>query len=472
MTGYLKLFRAFRGSLVVLFVMISDLACILAGFTLAGFLTDVLRWGHDTHWLESPEILVTLIVFFGLQVSLGSYRSFRSVSPSKQNRIALRSYLYGFLMICGISFVIRREVYLEPRFMLSILFLPAFYLVIRSFIWSLTTRIHPSGLGALRTLVIGEGVMLKRIVPWLERIPGYDLVDVIPSGSTGPQTTTEVERVDLEGRIVAEQIDLVLLSPSSMNGSKEYLERLCRTRHIHVRIIPPEIDVLFTNTTIDDLMGIPLVLPANDSFPRGRILFKRLVDLAGATILTVFLSPLLLIVAVATKLETPGPVLFRQRRNLSGTDSAFDIYKFRSMTVEAERDKTILRNESTGALFKVREDPRVTKVGRFIRRYSIDELPQLINIFRGEMSLVGPRPLPVEDYARISEEDSIHSLYRHRSAMKPGLTGLWQISGRSDLGFREMVLLDVYYIENHTHLFDLEIMLRTIPAVLFARGAY
>jgi len=452
--------------------MISDLASIVAGFFLSGFLADILRWSDGTHWLESSDVLVTLIVLFGMQVSLGSYRSFRNVSPSKQNRIALRSYLYGFLMICGITFVIRHEIYLEPRFMLFILFLPALYLVIRGFVWSVITHIHPSGLGALRTLVVGEGAMLKRIVPWLERIPGYDLVDVIPSGLTGRETRTGLEGIDLEKLIVSEQIDLLLLSPSSMNGSKDYLEHLCRTQRIHVRIIPPEIDVLFTHTTIDDLMGIPLVLPANDSFPRGRILFKRLVDLAGATVLTVLLSPLLLVVAIATKLETPGPVLFRQRRNLSGSDRAFDIYKFRSMTVEADRDKTILRNESTGALFKVREDPRVTKLGRFIRRYSIDELPQLINIFRGEMSLVGPRPLPVEDFALISEEDSIHSLYRHRSAMKPGLTGLWQISGRSDLGFREMVLLDVYYIENHTHLFDLEIMLRTIPAVLFARGAY
>jgi lipopolysaccharide/colanic/teichoic acid biosynthesis glycosyltransferase len=150
----------------------------------------------------------------------------------------------------------------------------------------------------------------------------------------------------------------------------------------------------------------------------------------------------------------------------------FDIYKFRSMTHEAERSKASLRNESNGALFKVRQDPRVTRVGRIIRRYSIDELPQLINIFKGDMSLVGPRPLPVEDFMHLSEEDKMGTLYHHRSAMKPGLTGLWQISGRSDLGFREMLLLDIYYIENHTHLFDLEILLRTIPAVLFARGAY
>jgi len=123
-------------------------------------------------------------------------------------------------------------------------------------------------------------------------------------------------------------------------------------------------------------------------------------------------------------------------------------------------------------LFKIRDDPRRTAVGKFLRRHSLDELPQLINVLKGEMSIVGPRPLPIEDYAHLSKEENLGGYYVHRAEGKPGITGLWQISGRSDLGFKEMVLLDLYYLENQSFLFDLEIIFATIPVVLFGRGAY
>ncbi len=466
------LVRNVRRSVVIALVMIADLAAITGSFALSESIChggNAIGAGLST---EPSWLFVSLIVLFGLQTSLGSYRIFRQVSPLKQNLIALRSYCYGITMTSGIILVVHKGFYWSETVMVFFLLLPFFYLLLRSSLWFTLTRIPPAGLGASRTIVVGEAAILERAVSWLGRLPGYELVGSMNSPEQCSGGTPSFESLGLEERIVNEKIDLVLLFSSSMNGSQEYLERLSRSYGIHVRVIPPEIDILFTRTMIDDLMGIPLVLAANHGFPRTRMVFKRTVDLAGALALTVFLSPLLLLVAIITKIESPGPVLFKQRRCLSGTDSAFDIYKFRSMQEEADGGKGSLKNESSGALFKVKKDPRVTRVGRFIRRYSIDELPQLINIFKGEMSLVGPRPLPVEDFDRLSDEDSIHRLHRHRSAMKPGLTGLWQVSGRSDLGFREMVLLDVYYIENHTHLFDLEILLRTIPAVLFAKGAY
>jgi lipopolysaccharide/colanic/teichoic acid biosynthesis glycosyltransferase len=332
--------------------------------------------------------------------------------------------------------------------------LPVLFVVFRALLWSIFVRSSPGALGALRTVIIGDGPLVSKIASWLERIPGYELVETIPALGVNKGTGPSLQNLRLEDRIVADRLDMVLLSTTMVNGSKEYLENLCRKHGIHIKLIPPEVDVLLNRPAIDDLLGIPLVLSTEAGYSRGRLILKRGVDLIGAAILTIVLSPLLFLVALATKLESTGPVLFRQRRCLSGTDTVFDIYKFRSMSVQADSGKMNLPNESNGALFKLRQDPRVTRVGRFIRRYSIDELPQLINIFKGDMSLVGPRPLPVEDFDRLSEDDKIHSLYRHRSAMKPGLTGLWQISGRSDLGFREMILLDVYYIENHTHLFD------------------
>jgi exopolysaccharide biosynthesis polyprenyl glycosylphosphotransferase len=458
--------------MVVLFVVMADIGAIIVSFYVSGLLADAPGWTAANQESEMPWLMISLIVLMGLQTALGSYRSFRSVSSSQQNRIALRSYVFGVLMIGCILLVEGRTAYAGPQAVLFMILLPALYLLVRWILWQWITHVHPSGIGAMRTVVIGEGTLLHKIVAWLKRVPGYDLVDVITVQAAAQEKGSALERLNLEKRIVDEQLDLLIVSPASMNGSKEYLEQLCRLQNIHVRLIPPEIEILFTQATIDDLMGIPLVLKARHGFPRGRMFLKRAIDLLGAAALTVLLSPLLLLVIIATWLESPGPVIYKQRRCLSGTDKAFDIYKFRSMTVEADQGKTILQNESTGALFKVRRDPRVTRVGRLIRRYSIDELPQLINIFKGEMSLVGPRPLPLEDFARLSEDDAVDAFCNHRSAMKPGLTGLWQISGRSDLGFREMILLDVYYIENHTHLFDLEIMLRTIPAVILARGAY
>jgi lipopolysaccharide/colanic/teichoic acid biosynthesis glycosyltransferase len=148
--------------------------------------------------------------------------------------------------------------------------------------------------------------------------------------------------------------------------------------------------------------------------------------------------------------------------------------KFRSMIDNADQMKEELleHNDSDGALFKMKNDPRTTRVGRIIRKLSIDELPQLFNVLKGDMSLVGPRPLPLLDFEKVDETDEFWETIQDRGAVKPGMTGLWQVSGRSDVKFREMILLDLYYVENHSLLFDLEIMFETIPVVLFGKGAY
>jgi exopolysaccharide biosynthesis polyprenyl glycosylphosphotransferase len=213
--------------------------------------------------------------------------------------------------------------------------------------------------------------------------------------------------------------------------------------------------------------GVPLLevgSPRLDSFPW---MLKRMLDVVGSFGGLIVLSPLLIMVAILIKLTSPGPVFFRQKR-VGADEKIFTCYKFRSMYEDAERRQAELegQNEAGGVIFKIKNDPRITPIGRFIRDSSIDELPQLINVLKGEMSLVGPRPLPLRDFERMGELD------KKRLGTVPGITGFWQVSGRSDLSFEEMLRLDLYYIENWALSLDMRILFKTILVVLRHSGAY
>jgi lipopolysaccharide/colanic/teichoic acid biosynthesis glycosyltransferase len=195
--------------------------------------------------------------------------------------------------------------------------------------------------------------------------------------------------------------------------------------------------------------------------------FKRPFDVLGALAAIVLLGPIFVVTALAVRLTSPGPILFRQTR--LGLDGApFQFLKFRSMYVDAEARKAELAaaNERNGKCFKIKDDPRVTPVGRFIRRYSIDEFPQLFNVLRGEMSLVGPRPALPDEVAEFTDHE------KGRMAALPGITGLWQVSGRAELSFAEMIELDLRYTRECSLVLDIAILLRTVVAVLSGRGAY
>jgi len=197
------------------------------------------------------------------------------------------------------------------------------------------------------------------------------------------------------------------------------------------------------------------------------ILFKRIIDIIGAVFGIVFLFPLIILIGLLIKIDSKGPALFVQKR--CGRDGElFNMYKFRSMCTDAEQrlDEIQHLNETNGVIFKIKDDPRLTRVGKFIRKTSLDELPQLVNVLKGEMSLVGPRPsLP-------NEVEQYQSWQKLRLSVKPGLTGLWQISGRSELGFDEMVRLDLEYIAKGNFFYDIIIIFKTIPVVFKSRGAY
>ena len=198
-----------------------------------------------------------------------------------------------------------------------------------------------------------------------------------------------------------------------------------------------------------------------------RLMVKRGMDIVGAILALIVLSPVFVITALAVKLTSPGPVLFRQPR-YGYNRRRFPMYKFRTMVMDAEQKMAALEhlNEATGPVFKMKKDPRLTRIGGFLRATSIDELPQLFNVLLGHMSLVGPRPLPVRDVVRFSE-----ATLMRRFSVLPGMTGLWQVSGRSSLDFSEWIALDLKYIDNWSLLEDLRILLITVPVVLRGRGA-
>jgi len=236
---------------------------------------------------------------------------------------------------------------------------------------------------------------------------------------------------------------------------------------VRARVVPDLFQLSLSRVDFDDMGGIPLVGLKETSIPRAGRVLKRALDIILSLAGLIILAPFLIVVAILIRLDSPGPALFTQRR--VGEDGRlFNIYKFRSMRMGAEEQQAQLQelNQASGPLFKIKADPRLTRMGRFLRRSSVDEFPQFFNVLRGEMSIVGPRPgLPPE----VAKYEAWH---RQRLEVPPGITGLWQVSGRSELSFDEMCMLDVYYIENWSLGLDLAIMLKTVPRVLFADGAY
>ncbi len=261
---------------------------------------------------------------------------------------------------------------------------------------------------------------------------------------------------------------VIVNAKHSYFGQVEKAILACELEGVETWLVADFFKTQISRTSFDDFYGRPMLVFHSGPENSWQAVVKQLVDLVGATVLLILASPLFLFAAIAIKFMSPGPIFFKQKRSgLNG--QPFTMYKFRSMVTNAEqRQHEILSmNEMTGPVFKVTKDPRITPIGRWLRKLSIDELPQLLNILRGEMSLVGPRPLPVEEVKRF--DDLAH---RRRLSVKPGLTCLWQVKGRNDVtNFKDWVRLDLEYIDNWSLWLDFKILWWTVPVVLFAKGA-
>jgi exopolysaccharide biosynthesis polyprenyl glycosylphosphotransferase len=264
-------------------------------------------------------------------------------------------------------------------------------------------------------------------------------------------------------------ISEVFVSSWSSVKDRMFLYWSLRNAGITLRILCIELGAFYRKSEISMLGGVPSIKFSPPLITGSDFWVKRGFDFVVSVSLIILLSPLLIAIALIIKLDSPGPIVYKQQR-VGLNDKRFKALKFRTMVINADKLQKELeaRNETNdGVLFKMKNDPRITKVGVFLRRYSLDELPQLFNVLFGEMSLVGPRPLPVRDVEKFSE----HHFIRHK--VLPGITGLWQVSGRSDiLDFEQVVRLDTFYIENWSLLLDVQILLRTVLVILQKKGAY
>jgi exopolysaccharide biosynthesis polyprenyl glycosylphosphotransferase len=260
---------------------------------------------------------------------------------------------------------------------------------------------------------------------------------------------------------------VIIADPDFPQERAVELVDVCHQRGVTVHVAPSTMDILTERAEFVPGQTVPLFTLRPPVFQGIDYALKRSFDLVISVALLVLLSPVLLVIALAIKLGSAGPAIYRSvRPGMAG--HPFYCFKFRTMREHADQIQDDLEplNESSGALFKIRDDPRLTTVGRFLRRFSLDELPQLANVVRGEMSLVGPRPLPMRDFERLEE------WHKKRYLVLPGITGLWQVSGRAELDFDDLVRLDFLYLERWSVFLDLSILLKTIPAVLSRRGAF
>jgi exopolysaccharide biosynthesis polyprenyl glycosylphosphotransferase len=423
----------------------------------------------DRHW---PLLAEALLLWIGVAAVVKVYEAYRRRPLTTEIlRLAKALFVVG-VGVAALGYAQKQDasrLLVAIYFALSFLTLSANRVVIRFIARSVRRR----GYNTRRYAVAGSSPLAREIVRTMSAHPewGFEFAGFVVDGPPPDAldhrkilgTLDELERV-LKAAVLDEVIFVV---PRERLSAIEEMVLACEERGVSARVCMDLFATRIATREVEDLDGIPLLSLStvpNDVFA---LAAKRAIDLVLSAAALLVLSPLLLATAIAIKLDSPGPVLFRQRRmGVNGRE--FMLLKFRSMyrDAEARLEALLARNEASGPVFKIRDDPRVTRVGRFIRRTSIDELPQFWNVLSGEMSIVGPRP-PIP-----SEVEKYQRRHLRRLSVKPGITCTWQVSGRSSIGFDRWMELDLHYIDNWSLWQDVKILARTIPAVLTGRGAH
>jgi exopolysaccharide biosynthesis polyprenyl glycosylphosphotransferase len=411
-----------------------------------------LLWDAPKDWLPFV-VLVTLLVFW--RAGLYASRERRAGIGSVVSSLLLVTLLTAvFAIVSGHDF--STYAYAPTAFVLCVVAVG----LLRASYESLTRDVLTFSQVRRRTLLVGDEdqvAELRHVLGFSRNGIPYEFVGVAEPSPEEVAAVLESEHVD----------EIVLADPAVDERRLLEIAELGHRSGVRVRIAPRTTELLRERVEYIPGQGVPLFELHPPALAGADWLLKRAFDLVVGSAIVVIGLPLWALIALAVKLDSRGPVLYRSRR-IGLHEQEFGMFKFRTMRPDAESRQGALEpaNEAPGALFKIREDPRVTRVGRLLRRFSFDEIPNLLNVLKGEMSLVGPRPLPLRDY------ELLEPWHRKRYLVLPGMTGLWQIAGRSDLSFDELVRLDFYYIENWSTWLDVTILVKTIPAVVGRRGAY
>ncbi len=341
--------------------------------------------------------------------------------------------------------------------------------------WILSA-LYQNGKVVDRVLVVGTGETGRSLIRTLLARPdlGFKAVGYLHDGSQA--NNIGLGRIpnlgdfsDLE-KLLAERPSLhtvFIALPGDRHQLANEMLRICYRHGVRAQVVPDLLQLSLNRVEFNNMAGIPMLGVRDVSISRWQRMLKRGLDWVGVAVLAIPVLLLTAVIAIAIKLDSRGPIFYKAER-VGRDGKTFPMFKFRSMVMDAEDQKGALQqfNEADGPIFKMKDDPRLTRVGRILRRFSLDELPQFYNVALGHMSLVGPRPPLSEEVAEYKP------WHRQRLSVIGGITGLWQVSGRSDLTFDELCLLDIYYIENWSLAMDLRILLQTIPHSLFGKGAY
>ena len=462
-------------------LMFSDAVLIVIALFLAWFMRYELEIGGTVEIVNyrsfSSYLPVAALTILLMWLNLGlesAYRRQRGATWSDEISTIVNATARSLLVVVFFFFFYRTYVYSRLIFAYYTFFIIFLLSVARLALRQLIARLHRHGIGVLRILIVGAGEGARKLMRHIVAQPelGYEVVGFV---ANDPEGQSNIGRFTALGPIAGlptliddHNVDRVLITlPWSQQYQISRILDTCTKRGIPVRIVPDLFQLSLTGVTMDEIRGVPLMGMREPVITGGDFALKRLLDIGVSGGALLIGAPLWGLIALAIKLDSEGPVVYDQTRVGRG-GKPFTIHKFRSMRKGADDELSELsdHNEASGPLFKMKEDPRVTRVGRILRKFSLDEVPQLWNVLRGDMSLIGPRP------ALPAEVDEYEEWHLKRLDVTPGLTGLWQVSGRSDVTFDEMVLLDIYYAEQWSPLLDTMIFLKTIPTVLFQRGAY
>ncbi|MEE8312228.1 MAG: sugar transferase [Candidatus Binatia bacterium] len=462
---------------ILMLLKLTDLVVVVGAF-LVSVAIAVSDSEHGLLGVFEMRLTVQNTLFLGLYLlvwhftfrAFGLYESYRLAPQYREVRDLSLAVLVAVFPLVPLGVVFSFD-YVTPSFLSIFAVAVLFGLAVeRAVFRAAAKQLRALGMNLRNVVVVGDGVNAYELATNLaDRTDlGYHVLEVIqlPEEEGLAQRNEVIAR--LEELLETHPVDEVFLSvPYNWQPLLRGVVSLCDEQGVWLRIMTRVIELNWGRAMVEDIGGNPVVTIFSGPAESSSLLVKRAIDLFGAAVGLMVLTPLLALVALAIRLDSSGPIIFAQER-VGYNRRRFPTYKFRTMVENADRMQADLEhlNEASGPVFKIRRDPRITRIGSFLRKTSLDELPQLVNVLRGDMSLVGPRPLPVRDVERIDVR-----WHKRRFSVKPGITCLWQASGREP-DFEEWIKADMEYIDGWSLGLDFKILLKTIPAVVLRQGAH